>query len=113
MSLLVSRHASLSALTAIALTLASTVSPAASPQAATPQVRAELIASVTAVQPGEQIQLGLHQKIIPHWHTYWVNPGDSGLPTTIAWTLPDGTKAGDIQWPTPAWSWCFRTKPGR
>ena len=102
MSLLVSRHASLSALTAIALTLASTVSPAASPQAATPQVRAELIASVTAVQPGEQIQLGLHQKIIPHWHTYWVNPGDSGLPTTIAWTLPDGTKTGDIQWPAPS-----------
>ena len=33
MSLLVSGHASLSALTAIALTLASTVSPAASPQA--------------------------------------------------------------------------------
>ena len=24
------------------------------------------------------------------WHIYWQNPGDSGLPTTIAWKLPPG-----------------------
>ncbi|TAA43688.1 protein-disulfide reductase DsbD family protein [Corallincola spongiicola] len=36
-----------------------------------------------------------------HWHTYWVNPGESGLPTRINWTLPDGVEAGDIVWPTP------------
>ena len=74
---------------------------AASNQAATDQVRAELIASVDAIQPGEQILVGVHQRIIPHWHTYWRNPGDSGLATTIAWDLPKGAVAGDIQWPTP------------
>lgn len=80
----------------------------AASRAATPQVRAELLASVSAVYPGEQIEVGLQQKIIPHWHTYWVNPGDSGLATTIAWTLPDGASAGDIQWPAPK---RFKTGP--
>ncbi|HYN64753.1 MAG TPA: protein-disulfide reductase DsbD domain-containing protein, partial [Candidatus Limnocylindrales bacterium] len=37
----------------------------------------------------------------PHWHTYWKNPGDSGLPTTLQWALPAGFAVGDIQWPTP------------
>src|SRR5687767_2828025 len=36
-----------------------------------------------------------------HWHTYWKNPGDSGLPTKIQWELPAGWKAGEIQWPYP------------
>ena len=71
-------------------------------RAATEQVTARLIASVDSVYPGEKIWLGLQQKIIPHWHTYWLNPGDSGLPTKIAWQLPEGASAGDIQWPAPA-----------
>ena len=35
------------------------------------------------------------------WHTYWINPGDAGLATTITWTLPPGFSAGPIRWPTP------------
>lgn len=71
-------------------------------QAATEQVQARLVASVDAVHPGDRIVLGVQQRIIPHWHTYWVNPGDSGLATSIAWTLPEGATAGDIQWPVPS-----------
>ena len=37
----------------------------------------------------------------PHWHTYWKNAGDSGLPTKLEWTLPAGVTAGDIAWPAP------------
>ncbi len=69
--------------------------------AETDQVKAQLIASVGAVHPGDEILTGVHQRIIPHWHTYWINPGDSGLPTTIVYTLPVGATAGEIQWPTP------------
>ena len=29
------------------------------------------------------------------------NPGDSGLPTTLNWTLPAGFETGPIVWPTP------------
>lgn len=74
---------------------------ASSFEAATEQVKAQLIASVDAVHPGAEILLGVQQRIIPHWHTYWKNPGDSGLGTRIAYDLPAGATAGEIQWPTP------------
>ena len=68
----------------------------------TPQVRAELVAHAPeGVAEGKLLWLGLKIEHQPHWHTYWKNPGDSGLPTTLSWTLPAGVTAGDIQWPTP------------
>ena len=71
-------------------------------QVQTEQVTARLVSAAATVQPGQSLLVGVQQKIIPHWHTYWVNPGDSGLPTTIAWTLPGGASASAIQWPTPS-----------
>lgn len=71
-------------------------------KAATPQVQAQLVASVAAVSPGSEIYLGVNQQIIPHWHTYWINPGDSGNATTINWTLPQGAIASEIIWPAPS-----------
>ncbi len=68
----------------------------------TEQARAELIAHAPqGIQPGAPLWLGLQIRHQPHWHTYWKNPGDSGLPTTLAFTLPEGFKLGEIQWPTP------------
>jgi len=69
----------------------------------TPQVRAELVAHAPeGVTPGKPLWLGLKIEHQPHWHTYWKNPGDSGLPTTMEWQLPAGVQAGDIEWPTPS-----------
>ncbi len=69
----------------------------------TPQVRAELVAHAPeGILPGKTLMLGLLLEHQPQWHTYWKNPGDSGLPTTLSWTLPSGLTAGDIQWPTPS-----------
>ena len=66
------------------------------------QVRAELFAHAPdGVGAGKTVWLGLQIKHQPHWHTYWKNPGDSGLPTVLQWTLPSGVTAGDIAWPTP------------
>mgnify|MGYP002716871524 CR=1 FL=1 len=42
------------------------------------------------------------ERIGHYWHTYWINPGDSGNATSIAWTLPDGAHAGEIIWPAPS-----------
>ncbi len=67
----------------------------------TPHVEAELIARHTTFQPGQPIEAALRLKIIDHWHTYWRNPGDSGLPTRLKWTLPDGFVASEIAWPFP------------
>ncbi|MFO1328275.1 MAG: protein-disulfide reductase DsbD family protein [Rubrivivax sp.] len=75
---------------------------AATTQVLTPQVRAELLAHAPeGVQPGKPLWLGLLIEHQPEWHTYWKNPGDSGLPTRLEWQLPPGASAGDIQWPTP------------
>ena len=69
----------------------------------TPKVRAELVVHAPAgVVAGQPLWLGLKIEHQPHWHTYWKNPGDSGLPTTLAWTLPAGVSAGVIEWPTPS-----------
>ncbi len=51
--------------------------------------------------PGEQAWLGLHLDHEKHWHTYWVNPGDSGLVTKLRWELPEGISAGEPAWPHP------------
>jgi thiol:disulfide interchange protein DsbD len=67
----------------------------------TPHVEAQLVARHTTFQPGKPIDAALRLKIIDHWHTYWRNPGDSGLPTKLKWTLPEGFAAGEIEWPYP------------
>jgi DsbC/DsbD-like thiol-disulfide interchange protein len=64
-------------------------------------VTASLVAETQSIVPGRSFQLALRQQIEPGWHTYWLNPGDSGLPTTIEWILPQDFGAGPIAWPTP------------
>lgn len=64
-------------------------------------LKAELVSDHQDVRPGQRFKLALHFIPDEHWHTYWQNPGDSGLATSIDWTLPDGVEAGAIQWPAP------------
>jgi thiol:disulfide interchange protein/DsbC/DsbD-like thiol-disulfide interchange protein len=68
----------------------------------TDQVRAELLVHAPqGIQVGTTFWLGLQIEHQPQWHTYWQNPGDSGLPTRLQWQLPAGLQAGDIAWPLP------------
>lgn len=67
----------------------------------TERVTATLMTERPAVAPGESIWVGLKLEMAEGWHTYWINPGDSGLATMIDWQLPEGVAAGPIQWPTP------------
>lgn len=64
-------------------------------------VQVELMADVSAVKPGEPFTLGVLLHIAPGWHVYWINPGDSGLATSVRFKLPPGFKAGPIQFPVP------------
>lgn len=64
-------------------------------------VDTRLVADQVAVSPGTTFYVGLRMEIEPGWHTYWRNPGDSGEPTSIEWTLPEGVSAGEIIWPAP------------
>src|SRR6516225_12201337 len=67
----------------------------------TAHVEAELVGAQTAVIPGEPLTVALRLSMQKAWHTYWQNPGDSGLPTTLEWKLPLGITAGPIEWPAP------------
>src|SRR5690606_38637115 len=65
-------------------------------------VEVELVSENAALAPGQPARLGLRLRHDPHWHTYWRNPGDSGLPTQFEPSLPEGFRAGPIEWPAPA-----------
>jgi len=82
------------------LTLLVSYSPQACP-AAIPHGSVELISENQWITPGRQSYLGLHFTMEPGWHTYWVNPGDSGQSPRATWQLPPGLTAGPIEWPTP------------
>lgn len=64
-----------------------------------PHLDAQMLSEVESAQPGASFWVAI--KLMPDdgWHTYWINPGDSGLATQINWQLPDGVSAGDIVWP--------------
>ena len=68
----------------------------------TEQVRAELMAHAPdGADAGKTIWVGLQLTHQPEWHTYWKNSGDSGQPTSLSWSLPEGVAAGEINWPAP------------
>ena len=64
-------------------------------------LKAELISEATTVAPGQTVVVGLHLQHPAGTHTYWKYPGIVGLATRIEWALPEGVKAGEIQWPAP------------
>jgi thiol:disulfide interchange protein DsbD len=70
-----------------------------SAHAAHTQVR--LVLAAETARPGDTVLAGVRLRMDPRWHTYWRNPGASGIATKIAWELPPGVTAGPIQWPVP------------
>ncbi len=65
----------------------------------TTQIR--LLLSAATARPGDTVMAGISLQMQPGWHSYWLNPGDSGLATKVEWILPPGVTAGEIQWPVP------------
>ncbi len=60
-----------------------------------------LLISEGVFVPGQTTWFALHQKLAEGWHVYWKNPGDSGLPLVMEWTLPEGFEVGEIEYPRP------------
>lgn len=86
----------------VVLLLLALASPAAfSAAVTTDHVTARILPESASARPGDTLWVLLHLQLKEGWHTYWRNPGDSGEPPHIVWTLPDGIEAGDIQWPYP------------
>jgi thiol:disulfide interchange protein DsbD len=87
--------------TLLAAVLAVAFLPPAAALQPTQHAQVELLADHATVAPGQTVGVGLRILHEPGWHSYWLNPGDSGLATRFDWTLPPGATAGPIQWPLP------------
>lgn len=94
--------------TKLALALAPFLLLTASPSPAQPTPRdgsslvtAEVITNTPRTSYTQPIKLALKLTIAPKWHIYWLNPGDSGMPTSPKLKLPDGWTASEWRFPTP------------
>ena len=64
-------------------------------------IAASLVAEQSAPAPGSTVTLAVRFVAEPGWHGYWKNPGDAGIETQAAWTMPSGVTAGPLQFPVP------------
>jgi thiol:disulfide interchange protein DsbD len=65
-------------------------------------VRAYLLSDVSHVAAGQEFSLGVRLDIEPTWHIYWINPGETGLPTETKFEVPKGFSSGEVRYPGPA-----------
>lgn len=66
-----------------------------------PHSDAELVSERSTVAIGGTTTVAVRLTLDPRWHTYWLNPGDAGLPLRVRWSLPDGVAVSALQFPTP------------
>ncbi|WP_443748626.1 protein-disulfide reductase DsbD family protein [Asticcacaulis solisilvae] len=84
-----------------ALTLLTAAAGAHAQDGQSAHIKAKLVTASAAVPGGADLWAAIDYTSAPGWHTYWVNPGDTGLAPKVTWDLPDGFSAGDIQFPIP------------
>lgn len=59
-------------------------------------------ASISAVAvSATRAQLLVTLALEPGWHVSWRNPGETGLPTRLSWSLPAGVRVLNETWPVP------------
>lgn len=60
-----------------------------------------LFSEAKSVKVGDSIWLGIEVEVEEGWHVYWKTSGDTGLPTEIDWTLPEGVQVQPTLYPVP------------
>ncbi|MBZ0166073.1 MAG: thioredoxin family protein [Candidatus Omnitrophica bacterium] len=78
----------------------------ASARAQTPPVQkahteVEMIPQFLSLTKGQEFWVGVRFTPEPGWHTYWRNPGDSGLAPATEWQFPPGFSVKEMVWPRP------------
>ncbi|MYD45353.1 MAG: hypothetical protein F4W92_03255 [Gammaproteobacteria bacterium] len=61
----------------------------------------DLVSEVTSVAENSTFSVAIVLDPDPGWHVYWKNPGDNGNAPSETWTLPEGFKAGELQYTVP------------
>jgi thiol:disulfide interchange protein DsbD len=62
---------------------------------------ADWIAVSSTASPGQPLQTAIRIRHDKGWHSYWINPGEAGMPTTVEWKLPPGWQHGELRFPSP------------
>ena len=70
-----------------------------------PVITTRLVADHSSVTAGQSIQIAWEFKLNPHWHIYWNNAGDSGIPPELK-SILNGQNSNmsanqALVWPTP------------
>jgi|JI10StandDraft_1071094.scaffolds.fasta_scaffold170774_3 hypothetical protein len=68
----------------------------------------DIVSAVSHIQPGRPFEVGVFLHHEPGYHTYWKLPGIVGVPTSIAWELPKGFTATELQYPAPERTFMFQ-----
>lgn len=68
----------------------------------TDHVKADIVVRNQVTAPGETTDIAIRHKLAPKWHTYWINPGDSGDAPIVEFDLGEGGEAGGLRFPTPS-----------
>lgn len=66
-----------------------------------PHARVSLKVDTDAVTAGKPFTVAVVFEMDPGWHIYYKDPGESGMPPEVKWTLPTGMGAGELQFPKP------------
>ncbi len=64
-------------------------------------VAVEWIAGATACEAGKPLRSAIRMIHDPGWHSYWINPGEAGIKTSVEWKLPPGWKNDGPGFPPP------------
>lgn len=65
------------------------------------QTQVDIALSHETIAVGESFTAAITLEMPSHWHTYWKNPGQAGMPTSLQWNMDAAFVPGDIQWPIP------------
>ena len=62
---------------------------------------AKLLLSHNSVEAGTDFLVGIKLVAPEGWHSYWKNPGDSGMSTSVKWLKREGFTASPLMFPAP------------
>jgi DsbC/DsbD-like thiol-disulfide interchange protein/cytochrome c biogenesis protein CcdA len=66
------------------------------------RTKVDLVALDSHAVPGQTLRLAFRFRCDPHFHIYWVNPGDAGEAPKWTWTESAGLRfSPEIRWPAP------------
>ncbi len=68
---------------------------------ANPHAEVSLLSETDQPRPESTFLVGIRIVPAPGWHSYWSNPGDSGIAPTIQWKAMPGVRFGPLLHPAP------------